>query len=152
VQTTFGEFLAAFVTEEVPKGLPPEEALARLKAQGAFISVSHPHDAWRSGWTAAQLEWLAGEVDAFEVFNARVWFAAWNRKAIAFATAHNLPGTAGSDAHTDAELGTAYLELPPFSTADELREAVKQGRVVGKLSPWTVHIASSVAKRKRVES
>jgi len=149
VQTTFGEFLAAFVTEEVPEGLPPEEALARLKAQGAFISVSHPHDAWRSGWTAAQLEWLASEVDAFEVFNARVWFGSWNRKAAAFAAAHHLPGTAGTDAHTAAELGRTFLELPPFSTADELRAAVKQGRVVGKLAPWTVHWHSTVAKRHR---
>ena len=44
VQTTEGEFLAAFVSEEVPKGLEPMDALKRLRDQGAFISVSHPFD------------------------------------------------------------------------------------------------------------
>ncbi len=51
-----GELLAVFVTEEVPRGLPPQEAIARLREQGAFISVSHPFDALRSGhWEPADL-------------------------------------------------------------------------------------------------
>ena len=37
VMTTEGELLAYFLEEEVPAGLPPEEALARLRAQGAFV-------------------------------------------------------------------------------------------------------------------
>ncbi len=49
VQTTAGELLAFFVTEEVPRGLPPKETIARLRDQGAFISVSHPYDVLRSG-------------------------------------------------------------------------------------------------------
>ncbi len=72
VQTTQGEFLAAFVKEVVPKRLEPAEALARLKAQGAFISISHPFDAQRSGWPLETLEWLAPQIDAVEVLNARV--------------------------------------------------------------------------------
>ena len=45
IMTQKGELLAAFVTEEIPKGLPAPEAIARLREQGAFISVSHPFDA-----------------------------------------------------------------------------------------------------------
>ena len=47
--TTRGELLAAFVTEEVPSGLSPQEAIQRLRSQGAFISVSHPFDVMRHG-------------------------------------------------------------------------------------------------------
>ncbi len=49
IMTTRGEILAAFVSEEIPKGLTPGETIRRLKDQGAFISVSHPFDRWRSG-------------------------------------------------------------------------------------------------------
>ena len=51
IMTTRGEILAAFVSDEIPMGLSPQETIRRLKAQGAFISVSHPFDRWRScGW------------------------------------------------------------------------------------------------------
>ena len=59
VKTTEGEFLAAFVTEPLPKKLEPFEALSRLKDQGAFISISHPFDPVRSGWSRETLERLA---------------------------------------------------------------------------------------------
>ena len=49
IKTTGGELLAAFVQEEIPKGLSPMETIHRLKAQKAFISVSHPFDILRSG-------------------------------------------------------------------------------------------------------
>ncbi len=49
IMTTRGEILASFVTEEIPAGITPQEAIRRLKDQGAFISVSHPFDKFRSG-------------------------------------------------------------------------------------------------------
>ena len=44
IMTTKGEILAAFVTEEIPRGLSPLETIKRLRGQGAFISVSHPFE------------------------------------------------------------------------------------------------------------
>ncbi|MGH2607416.1 MAG: PHP domain-containing protein, partial [Anaerolineales bacterium] len=38
ILTTRGELLAYFVTEEVPAGLAPREAIARLREQDAVIS------------------------------------------------------------------------------------------------------------------
>ena len=40
IKTTAGEFIAYFVTEEVPKGLSPEETLARLRL--SLIHISEP--------------------------------------------------------------------------------------------------------------
>jgi predicted metal-dependent phosphoesterase TrpH len=146
VQTTQGEFLAAFVTEEVPRGLEPLEALKRLKDQGAFISVSHPFDPQRSGWHIETLAELAPRLDAVEVLNARVFNQAHNDEALAFAHAHGLSGTAGSDGHHPSEIGQAYLELRDFTDAASLRVAVGQARVCGALSsPW-VHFYSSWAR------
>ena len=72
IMTTRGEILAAFVREEIPKGLSPTETIQRLKDQGAFISVSHPFDEWREGgWQEADLMEILPHVDAIEVYNSR---------------------------------------------------------------------------------
>lgn len=146
VQTSEGEFLAAFVTREVPKGLKPMEAYKRLRDQGAFISVSHPFDPQRSGWSNKSLLEIAPIVDAIEVFNARVLDMTMNLKAEEFARAHNLSGTAGSDGHHPSEVGRAYSILPDFSNADELRSVINQAVSAGRLSSPLVHFYSSWAR------
>jgi predicted metal-dependent phosphoesterase TrpH len=152
IMTNRGEILAAFVTEAIPRGLSPQETIRRLREQGAFISVSHPFDSWRSGaWKLEDLLEIAPLVDAIEVFNARCLSANENLQALEFARQHNLPGTAGSDAHATFELGAACLVTPPFTGPDELRSVVGQGKVQGRLSPFWVHFASSYARmRKKV--
>ena len=150
VQTSEGEFLAAFVTREIPKGLEPMEAYKRLRDQGAFISVSHPFDPQRSGWSNKTLMEIAPIVDAIEVFNARVLDMTMNLKAEEFARAHNLPGTAGSDGHHPSEVGRAYSLLPDFSNADELRSVIRRAVSTGSLSSPLVHFYSSWARFVKV--
>jgi predicted metal-dependent phosphoesterase TrpH len=151
IMTSAGELLAAFVQEELPAGLAPMEAIARLREQGAFISVSHPFDHLRSGhWKPADLLEIAPHVDAIETFNSRCMWPSFNTRAQAFAQAHNLPGTAGSDAHAPSELGRATLLLPEFSSAESLRAVLRLGEPRLALSgPW-VHFYSRYAVwRKR---
>lgn len=146
VMTQGGELLAAFVQEEVPPGLPPMEAIANLREQGAFISVSHPFDSLRKGsWSLPALLEIAGHVDAIETFNARCIWPGFNTKAQAFALEHGLPGTSGSDAHAVIEVGAAVMLLPPFENAEELCASMKQVRRRSRLSgPW-VHFYSRYA-------
>ena len=153
IMTTRGEILAAYVKEEIPPGLTPQETIERLRAQGAFISVSHPFDRLRSGhWELADLLEIAPLVDAIETFNARCIWPAFNRQAQIFALQHHLPGTAGSDAHAAFELGKANLLLPAFRGAQELKAVITQGEMKASLSaPW-VHFTSryAVIKKKRL--
>jgi predicted metal-dependent phosphoesterase TrpH len=149
IQTTMGEFLAAYVSEELPKHLEPLEALKRLKDQGAFISVSHPFDPKRSGWPLSMLEELAGQVDAIETLNARVMKQSDNDLAVAFAKEHNLAGTAGSDGHHPSEIGRVYSEMPDFTDADTLRVAIKLSRECGEISSPFVHFYSMWARVKK---
>ncbi|MBI1876977.1 MAG: PHP domain-containing protein [Chloroflexi bacterium] len=142
ILTQYGEILAFFVSEWVPPRLSPQETLDRLHAQGAVISVSHPFDPHRSGWTEAMLEAMAPRLDAIEAFNARALNARHNEKARAFAAAYALPVTAGSDAHTAMEIGAAYLEMPAFSTAEEFRAGLAQATIQGRLSPPWIHLFS----------
>ena len=39
IKTTQGEIIAYYVREEVPRGLSPQETIARLRSQGAVISI-----------------------------------------------------------------------------------------------------------------
>ena len=152
IMTSEGELLGYYLREEIPKGLTPEEAIARLRAQDAAISVSHPFDRYRHGaWKAESLARIAPLIDAVEGFNARCLFAADNLKAAEFARAHHLAMTAGSDGHAALELGAAFLEISPFKDGPSLRAAIRSAKVCGRLLPWWVHFLSMYAKwRKRI--
>ena len=153
VMTTEGELLAYFLREGVPAGLSPEETIELLREQGAFVAAAHPFDTRRKGhWSLEVLERIAPLLDAVEGFNARCFSARANRRAAEFAARHGLPVIAGSDAHTAAEIGRAVVVLPPFEPdADGLRDALRQARVEGKISPPWVTLASRYAKwRKRI--
>ena len=146
IMTTRGELLCAYVTEEIPRDLPPLEAITRLRQQGAFISVSHPFDAIRNGhWELPDLLEILPHVDAIETFNARCMSASYNTQAQAFAKEHGLLGTAGSDAHAGFEVGRASMRLPKFHDAASLKAALAQVQFDVRLSsPW-VHFTSRYA-------
>ena len=128
IMTTKGEILAAFLIEEIPSMLTPRETIRRLRAQGAFISVSHPFDFTRRGhWEEDDLLEIVPQIDAIETFNARCLLPGMNRRAAAFAERHGIPSTAGSDAHTLFELGRAVLTLPKFKSGDDLRSVIHEG-------------------------
>ncbi|MHC1739926.1 MAG: PHP domain-containing protein [Anaerolineaceae bacterium] len=146
IQTSYGEILAAFVKEEIPEALDPFKVIEILRSQGAFISVSHPFDEYRSGWPVALLEEIAPLVDAIETNNARVLAQGMNDEAYAFALEHHLAGTAGSDAHAPYEVGRMCLDLPAFLNAEELRLVIHQGQLAGSISPGWVHGFSMFAR------
>jgi predicted metal-dependent phosphoesterase TrpH len=150
VMTTRGELLASFVSKEVPKGLEPMEAIALLRKQNAFISVSHPFDWARHGWLPKDLNAILPYVDALEILNARCFDHKLNLRAGLCATENDIPGTAGSDAHLARELGTAFLELPSFSNSDELRNVIRIGIVQGGRSPIWVRFGSLFAKLRKM--
>jgi hypothetical protein len=146
IMTTRGEILAAFVSEEIPKGLTPEETIHRLKDQGAFISVSHPFDRWRSGhWQEADLLEILSHVDAIEVYNSRCMLPQFNQEAQQLAESHDLAGTVGSDAHAAFELGQSLMVLEPFEGAEGLRNVIRRGIPRVRRSPAWVRLISRYA-------
>ena len=146
IYTKKGELLVAFVQEEVPPWLEPEEAIHRLREQGAFISVSHPFDVMRAGhWKLPDLLAIAPLVDAIEIFNARCLLPAYNQRAKEFAAEHGLNGTSGSDAHTLMELGRAAMVVNEFNDADGLLKVVTGAQYKTSRSGLGVRLASRFA-------
>ncbi|MEP7358906.1 MAG: PHP-associated domain-containing protein [Anaerolineales bacterium] len=147
VMTTQGELLAYFLQETVPAGLTPTETIARLRAQGAAISVSHPFDRLRHGaWQTPDLAAILPLVDAIEVFNARCIYPEDNARALAFAAEHGLRGTVGSDAHSHLELGRAVLRVEAAGMPAELIAGFAAGQRVTRLSSPLIHFTSRAAK------
>jgi predicted metal-dependent phosphoesterase TrpH len=153
IKTTHGEIIAYYVQEEVPGGLSPQETIARLRDQGAIISIPHPLDSVRrSAMGLANVLQVIDDVDALEILNGRCVRPADNVAAAALAEQHGKLATVGSDAHTLGEIGQCYLEIPPFEdNAESLMAALAQAKPGGKVSPFWPHLASTWAKwRKRV--
>ena len=147
IMTTQGELLAYFVREEVPPGLTPTDTIARLRAQGCAISVSHPFDRLRKGaWREADLAAIMALVDAIEVFNARCIYPEDNARALAFAKAHAKLGTVGSDAHSHRELGRAVVVVPAAASGADLVAGLAGSQRRTRLSSPAIHFTSRFAK------
>ncbi len=150
IMTTRGEILAAYVTEQIPAGLSPQETIHRLRGQGAFISVSHPFDRLRKGgWGLPDLMEILPLVDAIETFNSRCMLRRFNAEAQEFARRSRVRSTVGSDAHATFELGRALLWVEPFQSAEELREIVQRGIPQVKRSPPWFHLVSRYASFRK---
>lgn len=147
IRTTHGELIAYFLTEPVPAGLSPQEAMEAVRAQGGVVGIPHPLDQIRrEAMGRALVEALLEQVDFLEGFNARCLLPADNRAAQALARAHKLPITAGSDAHSLWELGRAGVWMPPFDSPASFLESLRSGQIWGKISPVWVHAFSTLAK------
>lgn len=138
ILTTRGEIMGFFLSESIPAGLTPEAALDRIAGQGGIAGVPHPFDRLtRSCLGKELLATLAPRLQVVEGFNARSLFS--QDSVARFAREHGLVLSAGSDAHTLVELGSAYVEMPPFSTPQEFLASLAQGRIQGHRSPLWVH-------------
>jgi predicted metal-dependent phosphoesterase TrpH len=147
IKTNVGEIIAYFLEEQVPKGLPPQEAIARVREQGGVVGVPHPLDRLRrEAMGLTNLFTVIEQVDLLEVFNARTILPAENRRALELARERGLLASAGSDAHTPWEIGYAYVEMPAFNDKEEFLRSLAQGQIVGRLTIPLIHLASTWAK------
>jgi len=147
ILTPYGEIMGMFLKESIPNGLSVQETIAEIKAQGGLVCIPHPFDIIRRvGLGTRIIESVIDRIDVIEVFNSRSPFP-WNAsKARTFAQKYGIPMSAGSDAHTAGEIGSAYVELPEFNGKDEFLKSLSQGKVFGHMSNPLKHFASAWAR------
>jgi predicted metal-dependent phosphoesterase TrpH len=138
IRSAEGEIIGLFLSEEVPPGLTAPETMRRIHQQGGVVVVPHPFDIVKlKRMRARRLEELKEEIDAMEALNGkpRWWFA--NRSALRFAQEHQLPVTAGSDAHKAGHVGLLYTDMEEFTSPEEFLESLRGASVHGRrYSPW----------------
>jgi predicted metal-dependent phosphoesterase TrpH len=157
ITTAAGHVLALGVREAIPADLPFEETLDRIHEQGGIAVVPHPFQASRHGVAPHISTETLASADAIEVYNSRLLTGRSNRKAERFAAFHDLPMTAGSDAHIAEMVGQAVTEVDADErTAGSILAAVADGRtsVVGRRTPWRISFrqAAGGAKRRLVRA
>lgn len=149
IRTSEGEIIGLFLREEVPRRLTPEETIARIRQQGGVVYVPHPFDSFRGSRLApAALARIVDQVDVLEVWNGRALWPLDNLRAARFAARHGLRQAAASDAHTVGEVGRSSVVVPPFHDAPSFLAAMAQARLVRRMAPPWVHMASRWAKMR----
>jgi len=170
IRTMEGELLGLFLSEVVPSGLTPLDTIARVKSQGGLVCLPHPFSRWpvfrsdklgtKNGpgftpsgslrrWNRLLTPEVLSAIDMIEIVNSRTPFSGNLAASRRLALLCGLPGTAGSDAHTEREIGRARMEMPDFSDAQSFLAAVRSARVTGVRSSTLVHFASTYVKLRR---
>ena len=137
VSTTHGEIIGLFLRERIPARMSPKETVAAIREQGGLVLLPHGFDPlkrWRLQPTA--LETIEDEIDIVETFNARISRPRWNQAAVDWSQLHDVSMSAGSDAHTLADIGSAWVEVPIqyIRSPQDLLGALQSGVPVGE---WT---------------
>ena len=149
LRTASGEVIGLFRTERVPSGVGHVEAARAIRGQGGLVYVPHPFDPMRRNLSEPALRELAelGLIDAIEVHNSKTSLASLNRRAREFAAEYELAAGAGSDAHVPDAIGSAFVEMPDFTTAAEFLAGLWAGVVVGhhwdEPRAWSARIVPS---------
>ena len=150
ILTPQGEIMGMFLKETIPSGLTIEETISQIRAQGGLVCIPHPFDTLaRSALGGRILEEIVEQIDIMEVFNSRSPLPRTSNKALIFAHKHSIPQSAGSDAHTPREIGSAYVEMPEFNGKDDFLQALVTGKIFGRRSSPLVHFASAWSRLRK---
>jgi predicted metal-dependent phosphoesterase TrpH len=145
ISTERGEIIGLFLEEEV-KSKDVQGVISEIKDQNGIIIIPHPFDELRHSAFHPTVE-DEKFIDAIEGFNSRCVYQKYNKKAVEFASKHNLTIAAGSDAHFSNEIGNAGI----ITETEDIREALMKNevKIFGKRSSLVNHIGTKVLKTWR---
>jgi hypothetical protein len=127
-----GEVIGLFIEEKIPRGMTLDETIAAIRAQGGLVYVPHPFDRLHAVPDYEHLLAVVEDLDALEVFNARVAISAFNEEAVRFAAKYRIVGGAGSDAHVPQGLGSVRIRMRDFDGPEEFLESLRDADIVRK--------------------
>ncbi|MDI7277906.1 MAG: PHP domain-containing protein, partial [Anaerolineae bacterium] len=141
VDTADGHLLALFIEERIPPGLPIEETIAEVHAQGGVAIAAHPFDPvshsllgrGSRAWSEEELASL--QLDGMETLNGSAVRRLGNALSEFVARRLGFTCVGGSDAHHLAVIGQAHT-LFPGRTAEDLRRAIISGTAVAAGHRW----------------
>jgi predicted metal-dependent phosphoesterase TrpH len=135
------DVIGLFIRDHVPNGLPLTVTARLIKAQGGIVYAPHPYAYILNPSKRARS--LASVADILEVFNARAFYAPWNRRADALASETGIAKGVGSDAHMPWEIGRVFNEVAPFADGPSLVAALeKAGRPSTQPTNAMIHFLS----------
>lgn len=152
VTSDAGHVLGLGIEELVPAGLSFQDTIDRIHELGGIAVVPHPFQKSRSGVLANISPDELTAADAIEIFNSRLLTGRANRRAERFALQHNIPVTAGSDAHISEMIGRGVTHVDTDErTSQAILDAIADGRtsVEGRRTPWHISFRQAAGGVKR---
>jgi hypothetical protein len=143
VSTRYGHVLGLGIGEGIPPKLDVKTTIDKIHEAGGIAIAAHPTSINRGELR----KHVTKDFDAVEVINAASFpfrFSCYMSRKIAEGL--NLPQTAGTDAHTVYEIGTAYSLVDASLQEDEIISAIKKSRVkaCGKAIPLFVRLRRGI--------
>jgi glycosyltransferase involved in cell wall biosynthesis len=127
-----GEVIGLFIEEKIPRGMTLQDTIAEIRRQGGLVYVPHPFDRMHTVPDYEHLLDVVEDLDAIEVFNPRVAFAAFNEEAARFAAKYRIVAGAGSDSHVAQGLGSVKIRMRDFDGPEEFLESLRDADIVRK--------------------
>jgi predicted metal-dependent phosphoesterase TrpH len=124
ISTVQGDVLILGTTQLPPTPWTVESVVDFAKDNDYVSIAAHPYREYGLGDLARN-----SRVDAIEVLNGGSPSSA-NQQAKALAHSMNLPGVAGSDAHSPSELYAVHTRVDSSLNVDDILTAIKKNRVM----------------------
>lgn len=118
--------LGYFVKKDIEKKQDFKEAVLQIHSQGGLAIWAHP---LRKEGVLEKNKDIYSLIDGLESGNAMD--SKFHQKEVeSICREENLLSTAGSDAHTEGQVGMAVLKVPFKITRDNFKEALKEGEII----------------------
>jgi predicted metal-dependent phosphoesterase TrpH len=127
-----GEVIGLFIEEKIPRGMSMKETIDAIHSQGGLAYVPHPFDRLHTVPGYEHMLEIVDEIDAIEVFNARVAVPAFNEEAARFAAKYRIVAGAGSDSHVPQGLGSVKIRMRDFDGPEEFLESLRDADILSK--------------------
>ena len=125
-----GEVIGLFLEQEIPRGMSFADTLSAILEQGGIVYLPHPFDRLHAIPDPSTLHHHLGEIDVFEVFNARLVRESFNDEALRFARKYRLLQGAGSDAHVLQGVGTGAMRMRRFDGPEEFLLSLRTAEIL----------------------
>lgn len=123
ISTEDGDLIVLGVNESPKTPMSLDSAVDFAKTNRGVIVIPHPYRSMGIGDLGLEID-----AHAIEVLNPTATKKE-NKLASNLAGMKNLPGVAGSDAHSPMELWTAFTEVDAQQSVDALLESIRKGLV-----------------------
>jgi predicted metal-dependent phosphoesterase TrpH len=146
VTTNKGHIVALGITQEIEKGLSPEDTIDKIRSYGGIAIAPHPFVRYREGLCGYVKDL---DIDAIETLNSRYIFGYSNWRAKRLATKRKIPEIGASDAHFLGAIGSCVTELEAEFSVESVIKGILSGKtnVFGNRTPLPL-ILKEVIKKK----
>ena len=146
ISSSKGHIVALGITEEIKKGLSPEETIDLIRESGGIAIIPHPYVKYRDGLC----EYVNNlDIDAIETLNSRYIFGYSNWRAKKLAEERNIPEIGSSDAHFLGGIGSCVTDVEAECTVESILKGIKSGKtsVFGSRTPLPLILKEVINKK-----